>query len=234
MTAPILGVLFDKDGTLFEFGKTWNAWAETMLGQLADSYDAEMRTLAALIGFDIEKRAFAMESAVIAGTPEEIVRLLMPGLPGVDPAELLAVINASAERVPLAEAAPLGPLLTELRTLELSLGVATNDSVALARAHLAAVGVDGEFDFIAGYDSGFGAKPLPGMCLAFAAETGIPPANILMVGDSATDLLAGRAAGMRRVAVLTGCAPESDLAPFATAVLPNIGHLPRWIVEHTD
>jgi len=28
---PISALLFDKDGTLFEFGTTWEAWAECFL-----------------------------------------------------------------------------------------------------------------------------------------------------------------------------------------------------------
>jgi phosphoglycolate phosphatase len=48
-----------------------------------------------------------------------------------------------------------------------------------------------------------------------------------MVGDSRHDLIAGRAAGMPTLAVLTGVADEAELAPFADVVCPDIGHLPR-------
>ena len=34
---------------------------------------------------------------------------------------------------------------------------------------------------------------------------------------------------MRTVAVLTGLAEAADLAPYATVVLPDIGHIPAWI-----
>jgi phosphoglycolate phosphatase len=67
------------------------------------------------------------------------------------------------------------------------------------------------------------------MCLAFAAFTGLDPAEVLMVGDSRHDLEAGRAAGMRPIAVLTGIARAADLAPHAEAVLPDIGALPAWL-----
>ena len=50
-----------------------------------------------------------------------------------------------------------------------------------------------------------------------------------MVGDSTHDLIAGRAAGMQTVGVLTGMA-EAELAPLADAVLPDIGHLPDWLM----
>ena len=47
--------------------------------------------------------------------------------------------------------------------------------------------------------------------------------------DSLHDLEAGRAAGMRTVAVLTGVAVAAQLAPHADVVLPDIGALGAWI-----
>ena len=84
-------------------------------------------------------------------------------------------------------------------------------------------------DFIAGCDSGHGAKPQPGQLLAFAERIGLSPDRIVMVGDSTHDLIAGRSAGMQTVAVLTGLAEAAVLAPYADAVLPDIGHLPAWL-----
>jgi phosphoglycolate phosphatase len=91
--------------------------------------------------------------------------------------------------------------------------------------------VEQEFDFIAGFDSGFGCKPGPDPLLAFAEAMGLDPADVLMVGDSLHDLHAARAAGMRAVAVLTGVAGKEVLAPHAEAVLPHIGHLPAWLAR---
>ena len=85
------------------------------------------------------------------------------------------------------------------------------------------------FDFIAGSDSGFGGKPAPGQLLAFCDATGLAPDTCVMVGDSTHDLDAGRAAGMRCVAVLTGVATRTDLAPFADAVLTSVADLPAWL-----
>jgi phosphoglycolate phosphatase len=50
-----------------------------------------------------------------------------------------------------------------------------------------------------------------------------------MVGDSRHDLEAGRSAGMRTVAVLTGIAGAAELAPLADVVLTDIGALPDWL-----
>jgi phosphoglycolate phosphatase len=96
-------------------------------------------------------------------------------------------------------------------------------------AHLDTAKVRHLFDFIAGFDSGYGAKPAPQPLLAFAAAMGLAPEQVVMVGDSTHDLIAGRAAGMKTIAVLTGMAGPADLAPLADAVLPDIGHIPGWL-----
>ncbi len=229
MAAPIRGVLFDKDGTLFDFHATWSAWARATLMDLGGGDAGRAAELGALIGYDLQSGSFDPASEVIAGTPADIVRLLLPGVPHLGPRALEDRLNATAAQAPQVEAVPLAPFLARLRGMGLALGVATNDAEAPARAHLAAAGQEQAFDFIAGYDSGFGGKPGPGMCLAFAQTVGLVPAQVVMVGDSTHDLAAGRAAGMRTVGVLTGMAQARDLAALAEAVLPDIGHLPDWI-----
>ena len=228
---PVTGIVFDKDGTLFEFAATWEAWAQSLLLYLAQGDRVRAAAIGGHIGFDFATRSFARNSIAIAGTPDEIADALIRHCPEHNHAGLLALINDEAMTAPQTEAVPLAPFLTALRARGLKLGVATNDADAPARAHLHAAGVVDHLDFIAGFDSGHGGKPSPGQLLAFCAATGCDPAGVIMVGDSTHDLRAGRAAGMRTVAVLTGPAPAGVLAPLADAVLPDIGHLPRWLDE---
>lgn len=222
------GIVFDKDGTLFDFRLSWGRWADSFLSGLARD-EAHFAALADAIGFLPAAATFRPDSPVIAATAADIAAALLPQLPGFGQADLTAAIDEAAAGVAMAEAVPLVPLLSDLRARGLKLGVATNDSEAPARAHLAAHGVTGLFDYVAGYDSGHGPKPGPGMCLAFARRFGLDPGRVLMVGDSRHDLAAGRAAGMRPIAVLTGIARAEDLAPHAEAVLPDIGALPGWL-----
>jgi len=226
---PIKGLCFDKDGTLFDFAATWEAWATAFLGRATAGDAARATRIGATIGFDFAAGKFARDSIVIAGTPGEVTDALVPHFPEMTRDALLVMINEEATRAPQRPAVPLAPLLAGLRARGLALGVATNDSEAPARAHLGSAGVTELFDFIAGYDSGFGGKPAPGQLLGFAAATGLDPAQIVMVGDSTHDLHAGRAAGMRTIAVLTGTAVTADLAPYADVVLANIGEIPAWL-----
>lgn len=228
MTLRVDAILFDKDGTLFDFDATWTAWANTVIERLAQGDPHLADALAAAVDFDRTTGTFREGSVVIAGTPDEVAEAIAPLL-GIDPEVLIGGMNAAAATAPMVEAVPLAPLLAELRGLGLKLGVATNDGEVPARAHLGTAGVTEAFDFIAGSDSGWGGKPDPGMCLAFADAIGIAPGRIAMVGDSLHDLDAGRRAGMVPVAVLTGLADAARLAPHADVVLPDIGHLPRWL-----
>lgn len=223
-------VLFDKDGTLFLFEATWEAWAEAVLLRFTDGDRARATELGQAIGFDLPNRRFARDSVVIAGTPEEIVGELeqLLDLPGD---QIEDILNEEAARAPQVEAVPLAPFLNDLRARGLKLGVATNDAETPARAHLDSAGVTGLLDYVSGYDSGHGSKPDAGPCLAFARFLGLDPSRVVMVGDSLHDLHAGRAAGMQTVAVMTGLATDAELAPFADVVLPDIGALPGWLSQ---
>jgi phosphoglycolate phosphatase len=222
----IRGVLFDKDGTLFDFQRSWGLWASGVIDDLAAGNANRARALAAAMDFDHAAARFRPGSPVIAGTGAEVAELILPHLPprpgGLS--ELTAWLARAAEAVPQVEAVPLAPLFARLRGAGLRLGVATNDHETTALKHLAPW--RDALDFVAGFDSGFGPKPEPGMLLAFAAQAGLQPGQVLMVGDSRHDLIAGRAAGMATLAVLTGVAGADDLAPLADALRPDIGHLP--------
>jgi phosphoglycolate phosphatase len=223
------GIVFDKDGTLFHFQATWGAWSEGLILDEAGPDMALRERLADVLGFDLKYRAFHPDSPVIASTTAEVAALLQPVLPHLDIATLRARMDARATTLRNVEAAPLLPLFTALRGRGLKLGIATNDTEAPARAHLAASGITHLFDFVAGFDSGWGGKPAPGQLLAFAQAVGLDPAHCAMVGDSLHDLHAARAAGMVAVGVLTGMADEATLDQAADVVLGSIAELPDWL-----
>lgn len=228
---PIAALLFDKDGTLFEFAATWEGWAESFLLRATGNDHARAAIIGRVIGFDLTSRSFQPDSLVIANTPDEIAQAMIPHMPELTYDALLEMLNNEAETVALVEAVPLVAYLDQLRAAGFRLGLATNDAESPALAHLEAAGIVGHFDFIAGSDSGHGAKPAPGQMHAFALAVNLEPAQIAMVGDSAHDLIAGRAAGMATIGVLTGMADVGDLAPHADVVLPDIGHIPAWLAR---
>ncbi|NVO54683.1 HAD family hydrolase [Rhodobacteraceae bacterium B1Z28] len=229
---PIDAIVFDKDGTLFDFADTWGAFGRSLLLRLTDGDKMRAAELGRVIGFDLEQEQYAHDSIVIAGTVEEIADALILHVEDMTINELVDLMNVEAAAAPQAPAVPLRPFLEGLQKSGIKLGVATNDSEHPAIQHLESAGIRDHFDFVAGYDSGHGFKPGPGQLLAFAAHVGVDPARIAMVGDSLHDLQAGRAAGMTTIGVLTGLAEADALAPMADVVLPDIGHIPEWLAKN--
>lgn len=223
----IKAVIFDKDGTLFDFRKSWGGWVNDLLADLG----GDSAHLARVLGFDPIRLDFAPDSLVIAGTTPQIGELLLPHLGGMSREALSDLMHRKSMKVPMVPAVDLRQVLGDLRGQGLRLGLATNDTEGPARQHLAHAGVLDLFDFVAGCDSGWGGKPEPGQLLAFAAQIGLAASEIAMVGDSLHDLDAAKSAGMARVAVLTGIAKKPDLAPHADVVLNDIGELSQWIAS---
>ena len=224
----IEAVIFDKDGTLFDFRSSWGGWVENLIAGLATDTD-HAAVLERVLGYDLATHAWAPDSPVVAMTTPEIADIVAPHVPGLSLAQLARRMDLLAQNAVMMPAVVLSSVLGDLQRRGLILGVATNDTHAAAVAHLAGAGVLDLFDFVAGCDSGWGGKPAPGQLLAFAAQTGIAAPRIAMVGDSLHDLHAARAAGMYAVAVLTGVADAATLAPHADVVLGDIGGLAGWI-----
>jgi phosphoglycolate phosphatase len=228
----LAGILFDKDGTFVDFDKTWgSATYEVMRIMSTDDPDAFDRIVEAM-HYDVETKRFRPSSPLIAGAPDTYVHLWAEAFRRKNNPAMLDDLNRHFADQTLRSLAPIGrpsQVMDALHARGLKLGLATNDSEASGRAQVAALGLNGHMDFMAGYDSGHGAKPGPGMVLAFADWLGVAPARVAMVGDSVHDLAAARAAGALAVAVLTGPATRDLLEPLADYVLDGIEGLPALV-----
>lgn len=228
----LAGILFDKDGTLVHFGATWNpSLLEVMRAQAAGDAEA-LRRLAAMLDFDLAGGVLRPSSGFIGGSWEEYGPLWAGALRRRDAGALLEETKLMVRAALARNMAPVGDLSAlfgGLAARGLGLGIATNDSEAAARDLARQTGLDALLDFIAGYDSGHGSKPEPGMVTAFARHLGVAPSRIAMVGDSTHDLDAARRAGACAIAVLTGPAGRSDLAPHADHVIDTIEELPLFL-----
>lgn len=225
----IKGLLFDKDGTLFDYQTTWGPWAQNFIAHLSEGDPGIAARLAAAFEYDLVSGRFLPDSHFIADTCEQVFDSVLSVVPGTSRSALEAFYYESTAQAPLVPPVPLSPLLVRFSSGGLKLGIATNDHEEAAYGQLRSAEVVSHFDFIAGFNSGFGAKPEPGMQLAFCDATNLKPENVAMVGDSTHDLESGRRANMPTIGVLTGMATREELEPFATVVLNHIGEIPDWL-----
>ena len=231
--SSIRGLLFDKDGTLFDFEKTWNSWTSKILTEVSKQSNVSISALADAIDFDLKTGKLLPQSIVIAGTHRQVTAALHTKLSNWDFEHLESYLLDYVIETRQYEVVPLQKYFRKLKSEGLLLGVMTNDAERGAQAHLAAAGIFDLLDFVAGSDTGFGCKPAPEPLLAFAKITGLKPDEIAMVGDSLHDLQAAQAAGMMRVAVLTGVATEDELKKHADLVLPSIANLSDLILKNS-
>lgn len=227
-------ILFDKDGTLLDFERTWGPAVESVLRHLAHGDDNLFRMLAAATGFDAQERRFLSDSPLI-GEPTSVFARPWASLLG-RPADVafLAEIDKLLCEATTRHLTPLGDpkaILGELAARGYRLGLMTNDAEATARAHAKKLGIAPLLAFVIGYDSGFGAKPEAGPVLAFAAATGVAVTEIVVVGDTALDVAAAKAAGAQAVVVLTGPAQPDPRQIAADGVMASLADLPAWLAN---
>lgn len=225
----IKGILFDKDGTLFDFEATFGAACLAVINDLAGGDGGLAEEMATAVEFDIDHCTFSPRSLVIAGSTGDLARIWGPHFGFASPDDLAARIDAlfiAHTRQTARLFNGVGGVLQSLGASGYTLGIATNDSEAGAVSHTEAADIAHHFAFIAGYDSGHGSKPGPGMVEAFARHCACPANEVVMVGDSLHDMHAARAAGAIAVAVSTGPATGAELAPRADHVLSALSELP--------
>ncbi|MCP5151577.1 MAG: HAD family hydrolase [Ectothiorhodospiraceae bacterium] len=223
----IRGILFDKDGTLVDFDRTWGpayATAAVEIARLAGEVERADRLLE-VGGRDRATGRYPARSVLACGTTREIAVLWAGELDIDDVDHVAARLEAVFARTVVDGAAPvadLGELTARLCARGLCLGVATMDSEAIAHATLARFRIADRMSFVCGYDSGHGEKPGPGMVNAFCRHTGLAPSAVAVVGDTPHDLAMGRAAGAGLVVgVLTGTGTRETLEPLADVVLAD-------------
>jgi phosphoglycolate phosphatase len=226
----IRGVLFDKDGTIIDYWRTWVPINREVALYAAQGNKAVADELLRLGGHDPVTDHITPGSALAAGDFLDIAEAFAAHAQVAPAGQLVAGIERifrtdGAQHSVLVEGARA--TLAELKRRGLRLGLATNDSAGGLQASLADHDILHLFDFTVGCDSGFGSKPDPRMVLGFCKAIGAGVGEVAMVGDAVHDLAMGRAAGVAlNVGVLSGTSARKDLDALADLILDSINDLP--------
>jgi phosphoglycolate phosphatase len=206
----IRAVAFDLDGTLVDSAPD--------IGQALNS---ALRH-AGLAGFDLDR-----VRAWIGDGPDVLIDRALLALGVADSvalhAELRRGFDAATLQAPLAHGAVYDGILPLLQQLQSCwpLVVVTNKPSALARAVLAAGALLPHFATVYGADEAALRKPAPAMLQRAARALGLSTQELLMVGDSGSDLRAASTAGSPAAWAAWGYVAAHAL-PFE----------PQWRVEH--
>jgi len=224
------GIVFDKDGTLLDFNRTWLPIYLYAAQEFADGDAGLAESLLTQHGFDRGKNRFIGGSLLAAGNNQQIANAWAVQIDKPDQVETISKqLHQIFNDQGAIQATPVRQLAGTLRQLKQSgrkLGVATADSHQGIINTLQAFDVLHEFDFLAGYDSGHGVKPEAGMVLAFCEQMALAVESIVVVGDNRHDIEMGRNANAGLcVGVLTGTSTHSELESIADIVIDDISSL---------
>lgn len=228
------GILFDKDGTLLDYHQTWMPANHAVARGLSKGDKDLAYALLEAGGWDRQNDRVRSGSELAAGDLDDIARLWHPLLPeAIAPAvaEIIRYLDDTfpAHMVPTS-VCDLPVLLDELAAMDLALGIATADSKNGLALSMEPFAVMDRFAFAAGFDSGYGRKPEPGMVHGFCAKTGLVSAEIWVIGDNSHDIEMALAGGATGIGVLTGTSDEEELYQAGAAkVLDSIVALPGLI-----
>jgi len=227
----ISGILFDKDGTLIDFQSTWvPLYKEASLYVAGNNRNCASAMLVAS-GYDEITNEILPNTVLAQGNNDEIAEIWLRHVPeNIESvkviSEAIGYIFSSTIASHAVQVTNLKKLFASLKAKGLKLGVATSDGIDSARNSLAPFGVLDQLDFIAGFDSGHGAKPNPGMLEAFAAATGLDTGAIMMVGDSSHDMEMGKAARAgKNIGVLTGTCSAEQLGGNADLIIDSVADI---------
>lgn len=212
-------ILFDLDGTLVDSAPDIRAAVNALLAR-RNLGPLSMPEVKSMIGHGIKKlveRAYAACGQPLAGDALEREFEAMMTIYGEHLTVLATLMPGAREAV------------QACRDAGMLLGLVTNKPQRFTEAILAHFGFGDDFDVIIGGDAGFAKKPEPDMLLAALDRLGVGPGEALMVGDSAADVQAARAAGIS-VTIIEGgytIAPAGSLG--ADCILPGLVGLPAML-----
>ncbi|GIC76271.1 HAD family hydrolase [Moritella sp. F3] len=234
----IKGLLFDKDGTLLEFHQMWLQVAKGAAADTLNAYPTEsscdnhqtnvdMTTLLAAIGVygDYVDNHGLLASNPVEDTAEAWYQLLqLSSDKNIFCQTVKKLFNKQVEDNPaLIQALPeVKDKLMELKAQGFKLGIATADSKDATLYSLMQTQLHDLFDFVGYSDGDIAPKPAPALLNAFCQVCDLAPQQVIMFGDTVSDMKFGRNAGASTIGVLTGTASEDELQPYADIVLYSV------------
>ncbi|MCX6649721.1 MAG: HAD family hydrolase [Candidatus Bathyarchaeota archaeon] len=223
----IRGVIFDLDATLVDLGEHVR-WREAQ-AEVVEAYRAcgcSDDDFAKCSTKGLFNLMHEMDTRLAATKPAEEMKRIREGIWDVlDDYEIEGVEKCGFMPGTL-------ETLDWLKSKGIKMGVCTSNSGKVAEQVLAKLGVSEYFDSVIGRTVGLLMKPNPDQVLACFEKMGVDPRDGVMIGDSHNDVLAGKAAGARAIAIpVYFTRKEAMDAAKPDAVVKSMSELPEALIS---
>ncbi len=237
----IKGIIFDKDGTLFDYQEVWGPIVgrniSTLLKVLDLQKDPNARHLfASFVGLDSNgfvnpKGILFNHEEVFKGSFKLIIscirchvnpikafklfsQLLKEGKSGLD--KILSQVDFTAVR----------ELFNDLEKRGIAIGIVTNDDTQSTKICLESIGISDQVQFLRTKDSNCKRKPNPQAIKQFCVLFQLKPEEIAVVGDTNADMtFAERGKVGYKVGLLSGSGDRNAIDKIADVIYPDISYL---------
>lgn len=228
-------VIFDKDGTLLDFGETWIGIFRdffSFLGQHVHVTPALKDRIESALGIFVDKNHIDGNGAIAMGTFTECNALLTYSLyrEGLrwDSAQAIVekvgrqAFSSEARKKHLKPACGGVKLLQTLKSRGIAVAVATNDKYADALVDMEYIGALSFLDLVVGADSVEHSKPAPDMVDKICAFLGKSAGRAVLIGDTVMDAMLGKNSGVMLTVGVCGIVPEKELREHMSLVVSSL------------
>lgn len=203
-------LLFDKDGTLLDFGKLWVGWFDRLIDEsnrrLPISATLDATALYPHVGI-LDDRSWDPTGPLTIGSLDDIATIVAlqlyrrHGVAWNDATRcvgdaLLQLDHGHDWQHCVTPVAGLVDFARGAADVGIKLAVVTSDDARNAHRHLALLGIEDIFTVVLGHDQVARGKPYPDMALEACQRLAVEPQRTLLFGDSNGDMQMGREAGL--------------------------------------